>query len=289
MRKVFAIFLILFVLSCKNEKKAFQNISTANGDFKLYFIPNKEFFSHKDSISDNTIKEGFKIDSNEIVKEIINTWKFPIRLNINNVNLLYYIEISKNNEVCCSKWINDSLNLLAGKHYLAFNNSALFKYKSCFKSIIAYKLVINNLSDARRLVGILLNNKGYLPSHGKNFPYTWEIYSGMIELAYPLEKLPKFKDSKEVDEFLQKEFKNISKVESSSWTIDDYNSNKDAIFEIMAESDISRKLPNHFKRISFWKELTDLEIIVFDLSEEELKSIVNRNYITLKTIEKINY
>jgi len=243
--------------------------------------------SHEDSLSGLFVMKGFNIENSDIVKEIIDTWKFPVMESDKNVKPLYFMEISKDNEAYRSRWINDSLNILIGDYYQIFDKNSILKYKPYFKPLIAYRLIINNLSEARRLVDILLENNGYLPFHKKERPYYWEEYWGSIALEYPIEKLPEFENSEDVDNFLQDKFSEISKVKSNIWNRE--YTDKTAIFEIMTPFDISRKIPQDFTISSEWKELSNLELIVFNLTEEEIRSIAQNNNINLKTIEKQNY
>jgi len=276
------IFLIL-ITSCNKKQRVFDKAEIDNGEFEIYFTPMLDFY---DSSSGLELYDRFKIDNNEIVKEIINTWEFEIVEKNKNLLPLYYIELSKNNKTYISRWLNDSLSIILGPNHLKFNKKHLDKYSSYFKPIESKIIVVKELLQARKLLEIIPNINGYLPYHNENLKHMWEKFSGTIAVEYPTENLPEFDNTEDVVAFLNKELAGISKVELSEW-IRNYT-DETAYLKILCESDISNQLPENFKLIENWIELKNLEITVYNLSYSEITYIGENYGIDIVEIKNIN-
>jgi hypothetical protein len=286
MKQTLILFLSLFAISCTNDNRIFQSAEIDNSNFDLYFfIPDKQLVDS--SISESNLINGFMIENDEIVKEIIQTWEFPILEKKKPIRPLYYLETSKNNKMYISRWFNSDLTVLMGKNQHQFEKESLFKYKEYFKPLIAYQIRINKLSDARRYLFILMENNHYIPSHGEYMLYQWEEYSGIIELECELDKLPNFSDTKMEENYLNQNFPNIGHAEIYLW--DKYSSDSIASFSIISEKDISKSIPPDYSIKTEWTEFTDLGLIVFNTPEKELLQIGNKHGIEILDIEKIKY
>ena len=286
MKYIIILSTILFALSCANKKRVFQNAEIDNSKLELYFlIPDRGLIDS--SIPETDLIGGFMIEDNEIVKEIMNTWEFPILEKEKPTIPLYYLEISKNNVFYISRWINRDLTTIMGEHLHKFDKEAILKYKKHFKPIIAYKLKINRLSEARKFISALIDNSIYIPFHREGMLYQWEEYSGKIVLECNIDKLPNFENSKMKDDYLKTEFPGIGKAEIYLW--DKYTSDKTATFEIISELDFSNKISDDYTIKTKWTELTDLEIIVFNKPESDLLQLANEKGVETLKIEKIDY
>jgi hypothetical protein len=286
MKHTLILLTIFFAIGCTNENRIFQNVKIDDGNFELYFfIPDTALIDS--SISESDLINGFMIDNSKIVKEIINTWEFPILEKRNPIIPLYYLETSKNNEIYISRWFNSDLTVLMGKNHHQFDKKSLFKYEEYFKPLIAYSITISRLSEARQFISILIDDNHYIPYHKEGMLNQWEEYSGVIELECKIDNLPNFANSEMEEEYLKQEFPDIGKAAIHLW--DKYSSDTIATFSIITESDISKNIPGDYNIKTEWTELTDLEIIVFNTEKDELLQIANKHGIEILDIKKIDY
>lgn len=285
MKQTIILITIFFAISCTNENKIFQNAKIDDSNFDLYFfIPDKSLIDS--SISESDLINRFMIDNDEIVKEIMNSWEFPILEKRSPIRPLYYLETSKNNEIYISRWFNSDLTVLMGKNHHQFGKESLFKYEKYFKPLIAYNITISRLSDARQFISILIENNFYIPSHKENMLNQWEEYRGIIELECQIDELPNFENAEMEEEFLKQEFPNIGKANIHLW--DKYSSDSIATFGIISETDITKSIPRDYNIKTQWTELTELEIIVFNTEKDELLQIANKHGIEIMNIKKID-
>lgn len=281
--------IILFVTlsSCTKKVKVFDNIEPTSDNYTFYFIPeildSLKFYSDTTSIE---IFPGFMIDNQVTIKQIMDDWNFEIDTvkERNRWNLYYQIELAKNNELFVSRTVNERLSrLFHSKGILKFSKEFLLRYKQDFKPIEAYSVKIKTLTDARSFVKLINQERGYLPYHNEYIPYFWEKFSGAMKLNCLNVNTP----DNEIDEFINNKFSNITETDlvyfDRNYTDDTAN------FEIFVESDITNNLPDGFVAETNWREFTDLEFLIFNLSKIEIQEIAKRNNIVIETFTKIEY
>lgn len=282
MKQIIYVLIIISCIGCSSKGTVFEKADTDKGVFELYFIPHKEFVATPD------IFEGFKISNSEIVKEIINSWEFEIVDGKRDFNPCYYLEIAKDNQTYIGRWINDSLNIIAGSKRFRFSEEILAKYKEHFKPLISNSVTIKSLKDSRNFIKLVNLNKGYLLFHKNDLDfYEWEKYCGSIQIEYLKNDLPNFNDSEEINKFLNKDFQGISEVRMISCDL--RTSDSLAFFEILTESNITTKLPSMYRIKKNWEELHNVEIEIFNLKTDEIQSIARKNNIEIIDIKENNY
>ena len=223
---------------------------------------------------------GVCIDNKQIIKDIIEDWKYPNKNFIGipkytcqlvNESLLFY-------NVTFS---SDLKHVKTGHGNFAFKIQDLIKYEEYFQPLTCTKITVNSIPDARRLKMAITNNKGYIPVYGIGSQFDWEIYDKNMlvkreNILLPINATIDFKD------IILNDFNGLD-IKILEFSKD--KKSDSIIVEIMTQGLV--QIPDKYRLVENLIDHNRISFLIFDFPVEKIKDIANSNNIILGEIQNI--